>query len=193
MEKQVNVMAENCMTIDRTACILWNGMQVPAQFPYLNVLLQGRPQHEMDDFSACHPRMERGKRAKLFAPFDALDGYGENIREKDTVYVDRIALDESEKEELNRRLSILRDLTRDSRMARANRVVVTVTYYVLCTDEYSFACGIRGQYRNATGIVCKVDTEEKQAIIVNGITVSLNDILCISASDERIFDAHPEE
>ena len=137
--------------------------------------------------------MERGKRAKIFSSFDALDGYGETLIDKNTVYTDRITLDDSEKEELNRRLSILRQLTRNSRMAKINRVVVTVEYYVPCTDEHSFACGIRGQYKTVTGIVRKVDMEEKQAIIVNGAVIPFGDILSLTASDPRIFEIYQEE
>lgn len=60
------------------------GRRVPQGFPYLDVLLQGRPRHGLDDFSLRHPQMERGKRAKLFAPYDALDGFISLIREKST-------------------------------------------------------------------------------------------------------------
>ena len=49
-------------------------------FPYLRVLLQGRPSHGEDP---KHPPMDRGHRAKIFAPFDALDGFSSEIREKD--------------------------------------------------------------------------------------------------------------
>ena len=173
--------------------VLWRGLLVPVQFPYLNVLLQGRPQHRMDEFSVRHPQMERGRRAKLFAPFDALDGYGDSIREKDAVYVDRITLDDSEKAELNRRLSILRTLTRSSRQVRAHPVIVTATYYVLCTDEYSFACGKRGQYKTVTGPVQKVDLEESRTLTVSGVSVPLDDLFSLSAQDPRLFRALSEE
>ena len=173
--------------------IAWNGLRVPLQFPYLCVLIQGRPRHDMDEFALRHPSMERGKRAKIFSAFDALDGYGETIIDKNTVYTDKITLDDSEKEELNRRLSILRQLTRNSRMAKANRVLVTVEYYVPCTDEHSFACGIRGQYKTVTGVVRKVDIEEKLAIILNSAVIHFDDILSITASDPHIFEAYREE
>ena len=157
--------------------ILWNGFLVPVDFPYLNTLLLGRPRHTMDDFFFRHPQMDQGKRAKVFAPFDALDGYGESISEKNTVYTDKIILDESEKEELNRRLTILHNLTYNSRMAKANRIIVTVKYYVPCTDEHSFSCGIRGQYITETGIVWKVDMEVSQTITVGRKSIPFGDIV----------------
>ena len=171
--------------------ILWHGILVSVQFPYQEALLHGRPQHKMDDFAFHHPPMERGKRAKIFSAFDALDGYGENIASKNTVYTDKIILDESEKEDLNRRLGILHKLTYNSRMAKANRVIVTVRYYAPCTDEYSFSCGIRGQYEEVTGIVRKVDMEN-QTIAIGQCAVSFDDILSITAKDEKLFNEWDE-
>ena len=167
--------------------ILWNGFLVPVDFPYLNTLLLGRPRHTMDDFFFRHPQMDQGKRAKVFAPFDALDGYGESISEKNTVYTDKIILDESEKEELNRRLTILHHLTYNSRLAKANRVIVMVEYYIPCTDEHSFACGLRGQYMTETGVVWKVDMEVGKTITVNQKMIAFDDILAITAKKDNIF------
>ena len=39
-----------------------------------------------DAFAAKHPRMHREKRAKQFAPFDALSGFSESIEEKNHIY-----------------------------------------------------------------------------------------------------------
>ena len=175
------------------AFMLLDGRAIPMDFPYLQVLMEGRPQHDTDDFSFRHPQMEQGKRAKLFAPFDALDGYGESVSSKNTVYTDKIILDESEKEELNRRLNILHNLTYNSRMAKANRVAVTVKYYVPCTDEHSFSCGIRGQYLTETGVVWKVDMEIGQTITVGRKSISFGDIVSIDAKDARLFDLDQED
>ena len=173
--------------------ILWNGFLVPVDFPYLNTLLLGRPRHTMDDFFFRHPQMDQGKRAKVFAPFDALDGYGESISEKNTVYTDKIILDESEKEELNRRLTILHNLTYNSRMAKANQIVAAVKYYVPCTDEHSFSCGIRGQYMTETGIVWKVDMEVSQTITVGRKSISFGDIVSVTTDNVRLFDLYLED
>ena len=175
------------------AIVLLDGQAVPTDFPYLSVLMQGRPRHDSDDFCFRHPRMEQSKRAKLFAPYDALDGYSESVRAKDTVYTDRIIPDESEKEELNRRLMLLYALTRNSRLAKKNQVKVTVRYYVPCTDEHSFAHGLRGQYRTETGVVRKVDWEITRTLTLNRSVLSFDDILSIAAENERLFDAWAEE
>ena len=164
-----------------------DGKLIPLQFPYLDVLLQGRPRHGTDDFSFRHPQMERGKRAKIFAPFDALDGFSAHIAGKNILYGDRVFPDEKEKEELNRRLSILHSLTFNSRMAKRNRIAVTVTYFVPCTDEHSFACGIRGQYVSVSGIVRKVDMDVTRTISVDQTPILFDDILSIAPFREGLF------
>ena len=55
--------------------------KVDLSFPYLQVLMQGKPVHGEDCLK--HPPMDRVHRAKIFAPFDALDGYSAKIRETD--------------------------------------------------------------------------------------------------------------
>ena len=62
--------------------LLWQGRLVSLQFPYLQALFQQRPRHRMDEFEFQHPPMEREKRAKIFAPFDALRGFSAAILEK---------------------------------------------------------------------------------------------------------------
>lgn len=55
-------------------------MQMPSDFKYKDVLIQGYPQHEKwDDFSLKHPPMPVSKWAKIFCPFDALKGFRELI------------------------------------------------------------------------------------------------------------------
>ena len=61
----------------------WDLRRIPVTCPYIRVLIRGCPVHAGDDFSLRHPRMERGLRAKIFAPFDALDGFSAMIRQKD--------------------------------------------------------------------------------------------------------------
>lgn len=105
-------------------------MAMPADFRYREVFLKGKPQHDRFDlFRVRHPSMDVGRRAKIFSPFDALKGFNEAIASKDVLYRDRIELSEDDRKELDRRLQILKGLTYNGRMARANRVKVTVVYY----------------------------------------------------------------
>ncbi len=180
-----------------------NGLEIPIDFPYLSAIFQGPPKHIHDDFSRKHPRMELERRAKLFAPFDALDGYSDAVRSKDVEYVDRTDLagagltnedcnefSEEDREELSRRLKILHNLTYTGRQARANRVVVTVTYFVPCEDENSFAFGIRGLYKTVSGVCWKVDFVQK-TITVGESYLALDDVVSIESAD-GLFDVEWE-
>lgn len=66
-------------------------MAMPANFRYREVFLKGKPRHDRcDPFRIKHPSMDLGKRAKIFAPFDALKGFKEAVAAKDILYEDRI-------------------------------------------------------------------------------------------------------
>ena len=56
-------------------------IKVDLSFAYLQVLMQGMPRHPENNLK--HPPMDLIHRAKIFAPFDALEGYSEKIHEKD--------------------------------------------------------------------------------------------------------------
>jgi len=173
-------------------------MPVPLNFKYMDVFLKGRPQHEkFDAFWRKHPTMDTGHRAKIFAPFDALKGFDENISSKEVLYVDRSDLDEGEQRELNRQLSILHGYTFNGRMARANRVFITVEYFVPCADQnnYSFDLG-QGRYETLYGMVLNVD-EVKETLRLrteNGeAIVDFSDILSITPEKDSLFDDAPDD
>lgn len=55
-------------------------MQMPPGFKYENIALAGRPTHQKyDRFWLKHPPMSPGRRAKIFSPFAALEGFSELI------------------------------------------------------------------------------------------------------------------
>ena len=142
-------------------------MPMPADFRYRDVYEKGKPRHDRDDpFLFRHPPMPASKRAKIFAPFDALRGFDFAIMCKNELYTDKMLLSPEEQEELDRRFSILRNLTFNGRMARANRVQVSVTYYEACKDVNHEAYGSRGQYKTVTGICRNVDAEVTKTILL---------------------------
>lgn len=160
---------------------------LPAGFKYKAAFLAGRPRHRDDHFAFLHPKMDRGRRAKIFAPFDALDGYSESIDSKNIEYVERIDLEEDDRRELNRRIQILHALTYNGKMARKNRVQVTVRYYVPCTDENNFAFQLRGRYEIVSGICWKVDPDVTNSITIDDAVISLTDVIEITTADESKF------
>ncbi len=55
-------------------------LKVSPSFPYIRTLMAGRRVNQK------HPQMDRVHRAKIFAPFDALDGYSDLINTKSRSY-----------------------------------------------------------------------------------------------------------
>lgn len=134
-------------------------MPIPVGFKYRDVFLHGRPRHEKyDDFWRRHPPMDLVHRAKIFSPFDALAGFDECIAGKEILYTERRVLSGEEKEELDRKLAVLRHLTRNGQEARKNRVQIRVRYFSPCMDENSSAYGDGGIYKTVSGICRKIDT-----------------------------------
>ena len=163
-------------------------MSMPANFRYREVFLKGKPRHDIcDPFRIRHPVMDTRHRAKIFSPFDALKGFGDAVAAKDVLYEDRPELAPEDSAELRRRLTILRNLTYNGRMARANRVEISVTYFESCQDDDHGAYGERGSYRTVTGICYNVDTEIEQAITIDRIKIPLDDVIKIEAAGD-IFE-----
>lgn len=161
-------------------------MAMPVDFPYRDVFLRGKPKHDrFDVFSSRHPKMNLGRRAKIFSPFDALKGFNEAISSKDVLYYENKELSAEDRQELNHRLNILKNLTFNSRMARANHVIVTVVYYVPCADENNEAYGLRGSYSEITGLCKRVD-EIQRTIQVDEKRIRFDDILRVE-NENGIF------
>ena len=163
-------------------------MAMPEGFRYRDVFLKGKPRHDRQDaFRIRHPQMDVGKRAKIFAPFDALRGFNFAVLMKNELYTDRAVLSPEEREELNRRLSILQRLTGNGRMARENNVQVTVTYYAPCTDPDSDAYGLQGQYRTLSGTCRNVDAEVTCTILIDSMRIPMEDIRSIEFPESFVL------
>ncbi len=171
-------------------------MSMPASFRYRGVLLKGCPKHDIwDPFRRKHPPMPVSQWAKIFAPFDALKGFDEAIGAKEISYTERIQPDEGQIRELDRRLTILHEYTLSSSMARKRRIVVTVEFFVPCTDPEHFATVLgRGRYEKKTGPVLRVDrTEETFTLQAEHDTIAIpfEDILSVEPEIEGLFDCTP--
>ena len=162
----------------------------PAMIRYGDIIMLGRPVHNGDLFSRRHPKMTPLHRAKIFAPFAALVGFDEYIRSKEVQYVDKHELDADEEWKLNRKLNMLHDLTANSRLARANKVTVTVEYFVLCTDPNHDAYGRKGLYETITGVMRKVDNVNQSMTLYNNdgeYNIAFEDIYDITDPTGALF------
>ena len=116
--------------------------------------------------SKKHPRMSRMNRAAQFAPFAALTGYEESIKETARLTDRKIELSEYEIEELNAKLNFIQEHIKE-------RPEVTITYFQ--PDERKEG----GVYITATGKVRRIDEASKvlvfedEKIICIGVIVGL--------------------
>ena len=173
-------------------------MAMPADFQYRDVFLKGYPEHgRLDSFRLKHPSMDCGRRARIFSPFDALRGFRDAVAAKEVLYGFKHELDDGEKEELNRRLNILHELTCNGRISRRNRVIASVSFYVPCTDRDNFAYGCRGRYVKLTGTVRNVDAVLSRTIMIDNRKIRFSDIIAIESGytvdGRNIFDDPWEE
>ncbi len=163
-------------------------MPMPSSFPHRALFLAGRPCHQrFDDFWRKHPPMDLIHRAKIFAPFDALAGFDDCINSKNVLYEEKRILSETEKDDLNEKLSLLHSLTCNGRAAHINCPVITVTSFVLCSDEHSDWYNRGGIYESHTGTVKKVDS---CLLVVDDKTIALDDIAGIEINSMKgdLFD-----
>lgn len=89
-------------------------------------------------------KMPREDRAKQFMPFAALKGFQEMLKEKERIVVPRMELSEEQKEELDRKLQMLKQ-----------NDIVTVVYFH------------DGEYVKVKGMVSRIDLSSKTVKIVN--------------------------
>lgn len=154
-------------------------MPMPQQFRYAETAARGRPRHERyDPFYIKHPFMEMEKRAKIFSPYDALKGFSDSVRAKETEYVERRILCESDSERLDKRIALLSRLIPDTPSAAAQNITVSVVYFELCRDPNNEAFGKRGRYKRLSGLVGMVDTVFRR-ILIGKTLLALEDVYCI--------------
>ena len=121
--------------------------------------------------SAKHLPMSRLNRAAQFAPFAALTGYDDLIRESERETDTRTELDESSIEELNRKLVWL--LRQDDPPEAA------FTFFVPDSKKAG------GAYETVTGKLLRYDQFARSITLDNGETLFIDDIRAIESDDFR--------
>ena len=99
--------------------------------------------------------MTTGERAKIFAPYAALKGFGDYLRAQEREIVERVILGEDAQEDLNRQLQQIQIGD-----------IINVTYY------------LNQQYVDTKGAVKRINTDERY-LLIGGIKVPLDDILSV--------------
>lgn len=114
--------------------------------------------------SAKHPRLSMEQRAAQFAPFAALSGYGDAVKETSRLTEDKIELNDEEKTIIDSKLREIQDNLQSNPK-------VTITYFIHDLKKSG------GEYVTVIGNVKKID-EYKQCLILNDKKIiSMNEII----------------
>lgn len=114
--------------------------------------------------SVKHPRLSKEQRAAQFAPFAALTGYGDAIKETARITEDRIELDEEEKKKIDNKILELKNKIND-------KPKVTITFFVPDTKKSG------GEYVTIIGNLKRIDEYNKLLILEDKKKISIEDII----------------
>lgn len=132
----------------------------------------------MDDYSDIinlphyvskkHPQMSLHQRSAQFAPFAALTGYDGQIRETARLTRERIEIDEEVKEELDRRIAIIKENI---------KLMPSVSFTYFVPDRRKDG----GDYIRIRGNVKKIDEYNELIILENNQTIPISEIIGIES------------
>ena len=118
--------------------------------------------------SKKRPQMSIEARSAQFAPFAALTGYDEQVKETARLTDKKIELEEGQKEILNNKLLyILENID--------SKPEITFTYFVKDNKKSG------GKYKEKIGIVRKIDMIEQYIQFTDKSKIGINDILSIES------------
>ena len=138
--------------------------------------------HRYDDIinlkhhvSKKHPQMSLYARSAQFAPFAALTGYEDAVRETGRETGDRIEIDEELKNILDAKIQILNEQIK-------KKPEVVFTYFIPdLIKEW-------GRYVSVTGIVKKIDLYNQNIILEDKNEIPINEIIDISGEIFKIYE-----
>ena len=116
--------------------------------------------------SSVHPHMPVSDRAAQFAPFAALTGYGEVIKETARQTDERPDLSEDEKQELNYKIQLACALS-------GEKPEIVLTYFVPDRKKSGGAC------HTARGKIRRIDPDAGQIILEDGGRIRLDCVVDI--------------
>ncbi len=127
-------------------------------------------EHKYDDIinlehhvSTKHSRMSLENRSAQFAPFSALTGYEEAVKEEARVTESRIDIDEEAKIEVNEKLNyIMKHLDKN--------IIVSVTYFEKDKKKQG------GSYKTIKGIIKKIDDSRKTIKMQTGEIIKIEEL-----------------
>lgn len=129
---------------------------------YADIIHLSRPKSK-------HPSMSLNNRSCQFAPFSALTGYDEKIKETARITSSKIDLTEEEKLKLNDKLEWLKENIK-------KQPEVTITYFVADKKKSG------GSYQKITGNIRRIDAVGKCLVFRDKTKVFLDDIIKVEGN-----------
>lgn len=111
-----------------------------------------------------HPQMTLEARAAQFAPFAALTGYDDAVKETARLTNERIELDDEAKNILDNKIQMIKEQIK-------TRPTATFTYFIPDLKKDG------GKYVNVTGIIRKIDEYRQVIVLENKTEIPINEIV----------------
>lgn len=133
-------------------------------------------EHKYDDIinlehhvSKTHKQMSIEERSAQFAPFAALTGYEDEVKETERITERMIEITEDIRNILDEKIRLIQNKI-------AEQPNVTITYFVPDINKQG------GKYQTINGIIKKIDNYEKKLILASNTEIFIKDIIEISSN-----------
>ena len=133
-------------------------------------------EHKYDDIinlehhvSKTHKQMSIEERSAQFAPFAALTGYEDEVKETERITERMIEITEDIRSILDEKIRLIQNKI-------AEQPNVTITYFVPDVNKQG------GKYKTINGIIKKIDNYEKKLILTSNTEIFIKDIIEISSN-----------
>lgn len=120
-----------------------------------------------------HPRMDAYSRAAQFAPFKALIGYEDDIKETSILTDKKIEISEDKKKQMNENLFFLKENIKE-------KWIVTLTYFVPDSKKEG------GIYQEYEGIIKAINETNHTLIFTSGKKIQFDDVYQIHLKKEGL-------
>ena len=125
--------------------------------------------------SKKHPQMSLYARSAQFAPFAALTGYEDAIKETSRETSEKIDIDDELKSILDSKLQIIMEHIK-------NKPEISFTYFIPDSKKHG------GSYITVIGIVRKIDLYNQIIYLANNTEIPINDIINISGEIFKMYE-----
>ena len=139
-------------------------------------------EHNYDDIinmehhvSKNHPPMSLYVRSAQFAPFAALTGYEDAVKETARETIEQFDIDDEIKGILDSKIQILTEQIK-------NKPEVSITYFIHDLKKDG------GAYITIEGIIKKLDTYSQNIVLADKTEIPINDIIDISGDVFKIIE-----